>query len=170
VLRTQRGNNNAYCQDNDVSWLDWSFTPAARAMLRFTREMIALRKRHPSLRRARFLNGHFKDVPAEIQWFGESLGAPKWDDRDAHVLCFMLAGVTPQEPALHVMLNMATTARTLPLPDAAKRNWRRIADTTLDAPHDIVPAGVPVPGREYALGPHGIAVFEDCGFVVELPP
>jgi isoamylase len=170
VLRTQRGNNNAYCQDNDVSWLDWSFTPAARAMLRFTREMIALRKRYPSLRRARFLNGHFKDVPAEIQWFGESLGAPKWDDRDAHVLCFMLAGVTPQEPALHVMLNMATTARTLPLPDAAKRNWRRIADTTLDAPHDIVPAGVPVPGREYALGPHGIAVFEDCGFVVELPP
>ena len=58
VLRTQRGNNNAYCQDNDISWLDWSFAPAARAMLRFTRELIALRKRHPSLRRTRFLNGH----------------------------------------------------------------------------------------------------------------
>ena len=44
VLRTQRGNNNAYCQDNDLSWLDWSFAPAARAMLRFTRELIALRQ------------------------------------------------------------------------------------------------------------------------------
>ena len=76
VLRTQRGNNNAYCQDNDVSWLDWSFAPAARAMLRFTRELIALRKRHPSLRRARFLNGHADDAPAEIHWYGESLDAP----------------------------------------------------------------------------------------------
>jgi len=169
VLRTQRGNNNAYCQDNDLSWLDWSFTPAARAMLRFTRELIALRKRHPSLRRARFLNGHSDDEPAEIQWFGESLDAPKWHDRDAQVLCFMLAGAVPQEPALHVMINMASTARTLPLPDAAKRNWRRIADTTRDAPHDIVPTGVPVQGREYLVGPHGIAVFEDSGFVVELP-
>ena len=57
VLRTQRGNNNAYCQDNELSWFDWSFAPAARAMLRFTRELIALRQRHPSLRRTRFLNG-----------------------------------------------------------------------------------------------------------------
>ena len=81
-----------------------------------------------------------------------------------------VAGAVPQEPALHVMINMATTARTLPLPDAAKRNWRRIADTTLDAPDDVVPAGVPLRGRAYILGPHGIAVFEDSGFVVELPP
>ena len=56
VLRSQRGNNNAYCQDNDISWMDWSFTPGAREMLRFTRELIALRKRHPSLRRTRFID------------------------------------------------------------------------------------------------------------------
>ena len=92
VLRTQRGNNNAYCQDNDVSWLDWSFAPAARAMLRFTRELIALRKRHPSLRRARFLNGHAAGAPAEIQWYGERLEPPAWQDADARVLCFTLHG------------------------------------------------------------------------------
>ena len=107
VLRTQRGNNNAYCQDNDISWLDWSFAPAARAMLRFTRELIALRKRHPSLRRTRFLNGHADGMRAEIQWYGESLEPPAWQDADARVLCFTLTGATPHEPALHVMINMA---------------------------------------------------------------
>ena len=167
VLRTQRGNNNAYCQDNDISWLDWSFAPAARAMLRFTRELIALRQRHPSLRRTRFLNGHADGVRAEIQWYGESLEPPAWQDAAARVLCFTLNGATPHEPALHVMINMASTARNLPLPDAAVRNWRRIADTTLVAPDDIVPAGVTVRGDRYRLGPHGIAVFEDSSLVVE---
>jgi glycogen operon protein len=170
VLRTQRGNNNAYCQDNDVSWVDWSFTPAARAMLRFTRELIALRKRHPSLRRARFLNGHSPGTAAEIQWYGETLEAPDWQDAGASVLCFTLAGAEPQEPALHVMLNMSVTGRSLPLPDAVARNWRRIVDTTYVAPDDVVPAGVAVTGSHYVLGPHGIAVFEDSRNVVELRP
>jgi isoamylase len=167
VLRTQRGNNNAYCQDNDLSWLDWSFPPAARAMLRFTRELVALRKRHPSLRRTRFLNGHTAEAPAEIQWYGERLEPPAWEDATARVLCFTLLGMTPQEGALHVMINMASTARSLPLPDAATRNWRRVADTTLVAPDDVVPAGARVPGDHYRLGPHGIAIFEDSGIMVE---
>jgi glycogen operon protein len=170
VLRTQRGNNNAYCQDNDASWVDWSFTPAARAMLRFTRELIALRKRHPSLRRARFLNGHSPDGPAQIQWYGETLEAPDWQDAGASVLCFTLAGVDPQEPALHVMINMSVTGRTLPLPDPFARSWRRIVDTTYIAPEDVVPAGVALSGSHYVLGPHGIAVFEDSRNVVELRP
>jgi glycogen operon protein len=163
VLRTQRGNNNAYCQDNDLSWLDWSFAPGARAMLRFTRELIALRKRHPSLRRTRFLNGRSGNAPGEIHWYGESLDPPDWQDSEARVLCFTLPGVAPEEPALHVMINMAPTARDLPLPEAAERHWRRIADTTLVAPDDVVPAGAAVAASRYRLGPYGIAVFEDGG-------
>jgi isoamylase len=169
VLRTQRGNNNAYCQDNAVSWLDWSFAPAARAMLRFTRELIALRKRHPSLRRTRFLNGKSANRSAEIHWYGESLDAPDWQNPRACVLCFTLPGTSPQEPALHVMINMAAGVRKLPLPDVVERSWRRIADTTLLAPDDIVPAGVPVRESHYLLGPHGMAIFEDGLSVVELP-
>jgi isoamylase len=160
VLRSQRGNNNAYCQDNDLSWLDWSFTPAARAMLRFTRELIALRKRHPSLQRTRFLDGALDDQPAEIHWYGENLSGPNWHDAEARVLCFTLAGVVPGEPVLHVMINMAPTVRLLPLPEVASHAWRRIVDTTLAAPDDIVSAGVPVLTPLYRLGPHGIAVFE----------
>ena len=167
VLRTQGGNNNAYCQDNALSWLDWSFPPAARAMLRFTRELIALRKRHASLRRTRFLNGDGQGQRAEIQWYGETLDPPAWQDAGARVLCFTLAGVGAREPALHVMINMASTARNLPLPDAAARHWRRFADTTLLAPDDVAPAGVAVHGTHYRLGPHGIAIFEDNPPVVE---
>ncbi|HEY9182783.1 MAG TPA: alpha-amylase family glycosyl hydrolase, partial [Gammaproteobacteria bacterium] len=161
LLRTQRGNNNAYCQDNDSSWLDWSFAPEARAMLRFTRELIALRKRHPSLRRTRFLNGRSGRAPAEIHWYGEGLEPPDWQDAQARVLCFTMPGAALDEPALHVMINMEPMARDLPLPEAAERNWRRIVDTTLVAPDDVAPAGVAVGGSSYRLGPHGIAIFED---------
>jgi glycogen operon protein len=154
MLRTQEGNNNAYCQDNDISWLDWSLTPGQRQMLRFTREMIALRKRHPSLRRRRFLE------PEEIRWYGETLEVPRWDDKEARVLCFTLLGMVPEDPALHVMINMASTQRVLPLPPVLPRAWRRIADTTMLAPDDFVPAGVPVRGQQYRLPPHGIAIFE----------
>jgi isoamylase len=52
VLRTQRGNNNAWCQDNELSWFDWRLTETNSDMLRFVREMIALRRRHPGLSRA----------------------------------------------------------------------------------------------------------------------
>jgi glycogen operon protein len=156
VLRTQRGNNNAYCQDNEISWLDWSFTPAAREMLRFTRELIALRKRHPSLRRARF----FAPDDDKIRWYGDTLEPPSWEDSEARVLCFTLAGLASDEPALHVMINMAAKARILPLPPALPREWRRIADTTLAAPDDVTPAGIPILGERYELPAHGVAIFE----------
>jgi isoamylase len=156
VLRSQRGNNNAYCQDNDISWMDWSFTPGAREMMRFTRELIALRKRHPSLRRTRFIDPEGD----EIRWYGEALDLPTWDDPEARVLCFTLQGLTAGEPALHVMINMESTQRVLSLPQVIPLQWRRIADTTLIAPDDVTPAGAPLLGSQYRLGPHGIAIFE----------
>jgi glycogen operon protein len=160
VLRTQRGNNNAYCQDNDLSWLDWSFSPGARAMLRFTRELIALRKRHPSLRRTRFFADTNGVEQSEIRWYGEDLDPPDWHNAQAKVLCFTLAGIAAEEPALHVMINMASTVRMLPLPNSKTTQWRRIADTTLIAPDDVTPNGVTQRSAYYTLGPHGVAIFE----------
>ena len=136
--------------------MDWSFTPGAREMLRFTRELIALRKRHPSLRRTRFIDPEGD----EIRWYGEALDLPTWDDPEGRVLCFTLQGLAADEPALHVMINMESTQRVLPLPQVIPLQWRRIADTTLIAPDDVTPAGVPLLGAQYRLGPHGVAIFE----------
>jgi glycogen operon protein len=162
VLRTQGGNNNAYCQDTNVSWIDWSFAPAAREMLRFTREMIALRKRHASLRRTRFFAPPARegDERAEIRWYGETLEPPAWNDEEARVLCFTIAGRGKEEPAIHVLINMTEEQKSLRLPQVAPRIWRRVADTTLTAPADVTPAGVPQLGALYRLAARGIAIFE----------
>ena len=62
--RTQKGNNNAYCQDNEISWLDWSAVD--EDLLAFTRGLVATRRRHPVLRRRRFASGARRD---DIRWF-----------------------------------------------------------------------------------------------------
>jgi len=159
-LRTQRGNNNAYCQDNDTSWIDWTSAPARDAMLRFTREMIALRKRHRNLRRTRFIDPHEKSRGG-ICWYGETLEPPRWNDPDARILCFTLAGLEEGEPALHVMINMTSDVRALPLP---KGRWRRVVDTAQPPPDDILPpSDAPLQtDPAYALAGRAIAVFEEA--------
>ena len=140
TLRSQRGNNNAYCQDNAISWLDWDVSADALAMLRFVREMIALRKRHASLRGRRFLTG----LPApghlhpDVTWHGERLGAPAWHDSNARFVAFTLAGLAPGEPLLHVILNMNAETRDAALPPLDDASWRRIVDTAAAPPWDIV--------------------------------
>src|SRR5207244_7262266 len=70
-LRTQQGNNNAYCQDNAVSWIDWTLAETNADFLRFVRGMIALRKRHPALRRRGFFRGVGPEgEPADVEWHG----------------------------------------------------------------------------------------------------
>jgi glycogen operon protein len=77
-LRTQKGNNNAWCQDNDISWVDWALAEKHAPFLRFVRELIHLRKRHPALRRRRFLTGEFRPaadwVPASPARGSEDAG------------------------------------------------------------------------------------------------
>jgi glycogen operon protein len=156
-LRTQHGNNNAYCQDNETSWLDWRLDASREALLRFTREMIALRSRHPSLRRKHFFEPGDGDG-AQIRWFGETLEPPAWHDAEARVLCFTIAGVAPGEPALHVMLNMSRGPKELPLPPRVV--WHRVVDTSLAPPLDIVPGGVRVAASRYRVPALGVAIFE----------
>ena len=162
MLRTQRGNNNAYCQDNDVSWLDWSPSDAGGAMLRFTREMIALRKRHPSLQRARFIESAPAGREPDIRWYGEREEPPDWDDSGAAVLGFTLSGVAAGEPPLHVMLNMSGEAKTLRLPAVDGGAWHRVVDTSLPSPDDILAPGetVPLGASSYGLAAGAVAVFE----------
>ena len=143
VLRSQRGNNNAYCQDNALSWFDWTPTETGSAMFRFMRELISLRKRHASLRRRHFLTGHATPghTRPDAAWHGERLHEPGWHDSGARLFAVTLSGEEPGEAALHAVFNMDDRARTvqLPAPDA-RRHWRRVVDTARESPHDIVQA------------------------------
>jgi glycogen operon protein len=104
-------------------------------MLQFTRSMIAFRHRHPSLSRERFLTGEpqeGQDLP-DIRWYGPSLDDPAWDDIEARTLAFTLAGDDPEEPPLHVMLNMEEEATRFGLPSLPGRRWHLAVDTANQA-------------------------------------
>ena len=73
IARTQNGNNNAYCQDNEISWLDWDLPPASRDLLAFTQEMLRFRRAHPVLRRRRFFQGRKIRGSASRIWRGSTL-------------------------------------------------------------------------------------------------
>jgi glycogen operon protein len=103
--------------------------------------MIALRKRHASLRRRRFLTGRpaHGQIHPDVAWHGERLDAPAWHDPGARFVAFTLAGHAPDEPMLHVILNMNDDGRDAALPVPVNGSWRRIVDTSAESPRDIVP-------------------------------
>ena len=89
--RTQQGNNNAYCQDNDISWVNWEIPEAGEAMIRFVKKLTALRRKYPILRRSRFLSGEMNEQIGikEITWInasGAEMQQEQWTDD--MMLCF----------------------------------------------------------------------------------
>jgi len=167
VLRTQGGNNNGWCQDNELSWFDWRFVEANRDVLRYTRELIALRCRHPNLT----LNHFFSDVPVPgrdipgVAWHGPRLYEPLWFDGEARFLAFTLAGLSADEEDLHVILNMSKQALDAPLPDIPGRRWYLALDTAQAAPADIITRSRQVPNdaANYRVDARCVVVLEARG-------
>ena len=142
-LRTQQGNNNAWCQDNEISWLNWNLARTNADFLRFVREMIALRKRHPGLRRRSFLQGvdPKEKRPADIVWHGPRLAIPDFS-ASSRTIAFVLDGTqTDREPDrdFYVACNARADAVPFRVPAApSRRAWRRVVDTALASPLDII--------------------------------
>lgn len=164
MLRTQKGNNNAWCQDNEISWIDWSLVETNADMVRFTRELIALRRRHASLRRDRFLTGANGEAGmiADIEWHGAGLGPPAWEDLDARFLAYTLASVDPEESTLHVVINMGDEAVAHSLPNIAGSDWCVAVDTAAAAPADIVTPSDQnsVPDHDVTIQARSVTVYE----------
>ena len=100
--RTQRGNNNAYCQDNDISWVHWVLDARARELLAFTREVFAIRRQHPVLRRRSFFRGApvSGDGVKDVTWLrpdGVEMTAEDWSRSDGHVLGLLIHGESSDE-------------------------------------------------------------------------
>ena len=150
-LRTQKGNNNAYCQDNEISWFDWDRAAANADMQEFVRKGIAFRKQHAILHCRKYLTGTDadRDGMPDISWFGLNLDRPGWDYPDARVLCWRLdggeAGPEDGDYALFFILNMDYSVREVLVPDAAGMTWKRVVDTSLPAGNDFREPGDEVP-------------------------
>jgi isoamylase len=97
VARTQQGNNNAWCQDSEISWYDWDLDDAQCVQYRFTRRLIQLRREHPVFRRRQFLHGTDEEGSGlpDVWWFrpdGQRMTKVDWDQPDGHVLGMFLNG------------------------------------------------------------------------------
>jgi len=97
LARSQGGNNNAWCQDNEISWYDWDLDASQRELIDFTRRLIALRRAHPVFRRAAFLIGQEQEGSGlpDVWWFrtdGRRMTQRDWQFQDAHTLGVFLNG------------------------------------------------------------------------------
>ena len=95
--RTQQGNNNVYCQDNELGWIDWNLDEDGKQLLDFTRHLIALRQRYPILRRGRFLVGEYNEEldVNDVSWLaasGEPMTPEQWEDPHTRCLGMLLDG------------------------------------------------------------------------------
>jgi glycogen operon protein len=162
-LHTQCG-NNAWCQNNEISLLDWTLAEAHWDMLRFVRELIAFRHRHPCLTRSRFLTGQpasSRGIP-DVAWHGLHLNAPFWGDNEAQVLAFTLAGSNEIEEDVHVVLNMSGQDLAVQLPDIPLRSWHLALDTAAPSPDDMIEQTRQraVDGNIQSVQARSVAVFE----------
>jgi isoamylase len=141
VRRSQKGNNNAYCQDNEISWFDWTLVSKHADLFRFFRNMMRFRKAHAAVRRDQFFNGSVNERGlVDVSWHGTKLNSPGWDDPSARALAMTLAGFGG-DADLHVMFNMFWETLDFELPVVSGRRWHLAVDTAQPSPHDIADPG-----------------------------
>jgi isoamylase len=144
-LRTQHGNNNAYCQDNEISWFNWDCVQENADILEFFRKAIALTRRYTILQRRQFFQGtdlNDNAVP-DIRWFGKNLEPPVWNDPELRTLCYQLDGGEEKSAAgdylLFLILNADFTEQSIAVPAPKPgMSWYRIVDTSLPSSEDFL--------------------------------
>jgi glycogen operon protein len=145
--RSQQGNNNAWCQDNKTSWLNWQLWEQNQTMFHFVQQLIRLRREHIVFRRDEFfLTADNPDEPPHMQeicWHGMVPGQQDWSG-ECHTLSFLLNGsqLPEKDDDFYVMLNgniKTTKTFTIPAPPIRphRRIWKKIIDTGLNGPQDF---------------------------------
>jgi glycogen operon protein len=144
VRNTQHGNNNAYCQDNQIGWFNWNGPQKHADLHRFWRRMIEFRKKYAAVRTNSFFTGEVnKRGLKDVTWHGTKLYSPGWYDSQARALGFTLAGFD-LDPDIHVMMNMHWETLDMDIPVIAGRRWFRVVDTSMPSPSDIADPGMEV--------------------------
>jgi glycogen operon protein len=146
IGRSQGGNNNAYCQDNEISWVDWSKASAERDLLAFTRRLARLRRQHAVFRRRKFFRGAYTetgDGPADISWLtpaGDEMTEEDWRASYAKSVAVFLNGAAISEPdprgdrvtdrKFLLLFNAGPDPITFTIPEAKLgTDWEIVVDT-----------------------------------------
>jgi isoamylase len=170
--RTQRGNNNAYCQDNDLSWVDWNLDEDKRSLLKFTRKLIHFRLSQPTLRRRRYFQGRSirGGEVKDLAWFapdGTEMNDESWNADFVRSLAMVLSGSAIEEMSergepilgdtLLIMMNAHSERVPFTLPPLeAEQRWHRVFDTFDPYARDVIYK----PGGRYPLQGRSVAVFK----------
>jgi isoamylase len=159
LRRTQLGNNNAYCQDNELSWFDWRLTKSHADLLGFTQRLIAFNLGSPYYQEQRYWDLNGASEGTTCHFHGTRLGQPDWSEH-SHSLAFTLENAA-YDHALHVMLNFFWEPLSFELPELPPGlAWRRIIDTAAPPPFDCCspPLAPTVTGQGMEVKARSVAV------------
>jgi len=168
--RTQHGNNNAYCQDNEISWVDWSLRRKNASMVDFVRRLTSLRHKYPILRRNLFLNGQFIDELGvrDVTWInptGVQMSDGDWNSPDLRCFGMLLDGRAPttgirqrgKEATILLLINGGADDLEFKLPECTGGcAWKLIVDTSIEQTPDKPAFAV---GTGYKLEGRGLLAF-----------
>ena len=160
VRRTQGGNNNAYCHDDESVWFDWSLLERHADVHRFVKLFLARRLMRDVTHEQQRLSLSEMIDRANKSWHGVKVNQPDWGD-GSHAVAFG-AELKHEKLAFHLILNAYWDPLDFELPPtAAGGSWRRWIDTSLASPEDIVEwqSAPPVPGTTYRAGPRSVAML-----------
>jgi isoamylase len=167
--RSQRGNNNAYCQDNEISWFDWTAASRNQDLFDFFRKAIALTRRFPILQRRKFYLGKDLDddgVP-DLTWFAPDLQTPRWQDAGVRTVCCQLdaseSGIRGDADRLFFVFNSDFDQQRVILPPVGSdRAWHRAIDTSLASGEDFAEPGQEIeidPSDHYLVNPRSTVLL-----------
>ena len=156
--KTQGGNNNPYCQDNEISWIDWDRKKKFKDIYDYFCKIIQFRKDHPLLRRDHFLS---QDAKGEVTWHGVEPDYPDWAYY-SRTIAFMLhadaiSGLE-DDVDIYVAINGYEKSLSFKLPKAKKGKWHRVVDTGKDSPNDFLEKPMEIKSGNYVVEAFSIVI------------
>jgi len=170
IRRTQKGNNNAYCQDNDTSWFNWKLVEKNADMFRFTQSLIKFRKQQPTVRRKTYLSGMPEEgrmIP-DVSWYAADGSNLEWSQQELAMVAYITSPSRADDPEGHgrdivLMFNSTGQIRQFTMPEIGRgTQWHLFVDTAAESPEDIYPkvdGPSPPSGRNIEMLQHSMKVF-----------
>ena len=167
--RTQAGNNNAYCQDNEVSWLSWATSPWRANLLATTTHLLALRREHPAVRAKAFYTGqpYVLGGPPDLGWYapdGAEFDHGRWHDASIRTFQMMRSTPAPDEDSVLLVVNGALDAVEVHLAAHSSHRWRLEWDSVWEHPDEHATVAVngtlhPAPHEPVTIEPLSLRVY-----------